>query len=404
MGSSGGRRVFLRVGIRAGIALALLLAMTVGPNAGDASIAAAASPRPMRFGIYPGGPVGSVGKVFAPLPENTELQMAALNKLKAASGQFVVRLYTAYYGDPRAAADRWLGEEITRYTDAGFGVDLVARYRPSRDVEVADAIAGYQEFVSLLVSRFGPNPRFVGLQVTNEANVDNAPDASDGAYRGVNDALVRGVIAAKETVRRGGFATAIGFNWSYQGNTRVGDPFWRELSDAGGREFAAAVDWVGLDSYPAVWDSKSTGEALSRTVRATMTQALRMLRTHYLPLAGIGDDVALQVAETGYPTGPRRSAADQQRALRANVAAVLENRAEFNITDFRWFDLRDSNSSDSHFESQYGLLRDDYSPKPAFADFLATLESSAGRRRSAARATGASRYSRARRSRIQKRP
>jgi hypothetical protein len=32
-------------------------------------------------------------------------------------------------------------------------------------------------------------------------------------------------------------------------------------------------------------------------------------------------------------------------------------------------ELRDSNSGDPNFESQYGLLRDDYSPKPAFSVF-----------------------------------
>jgi hypothetical protein len=37
------------------------------------------------------------------------------------------------------------------------------------------------------------------------------------------------------------------------------------------------------------------------------------------------------------------------------------------VTSYCWFDLRDSDSSSSSFQSQYGLLRDDYSPKPAFA-------------------------------------
>jgi hypothetical protein len=36
------------------------------------------------------------------------------------------------------------------------------------------------------------------------------------------------------------------------------------------------------------------------------------------------------------------------------------------VTDYRWFDLRDHNTSSENFQHHYGLLRDDYSPKPAF--------------------------------------
>jgi hypothetical protein len=39
----------------------------------------------------------------------------------------------------------------------------------------------------------------------------------------------------------------------------------------------------------------------------------------------------------------------------------------------RWFDLRDADSSSSSFESQYGLMRDDYSPKPAFGAYRALV-------------------------------
>jgi hypothetical protein len=49
------------------------------------------------------------------------------------------------------------------------------------------------------------------------------------------------------------------------------------------------------------------------------------------------------------------------------VTAVSAVRSRLGVTDFRWFDLRDADSSSTSFESQYGLLRDNYSPKPAFA-------------------------------------
>ncbi len=51
------------------------------------------------------------------------------------------------------------------------------------------------------------------------------------------------------------------------------------------------------------------------------------------------------------------------------VRAVHRFRANYNVTDYRWFDLRDADSSSLNFQQQYGLLRDDYKPKPAFGTY-----------------------------------
>ena len=58
----------------------------------------------------------------------------------------------------------------------------------------------------------------------------------------------------------------------------------------------------------------------------------------------------------------------QETVLRAAVGAVESASATYGVTDYRWFDLRDADSAGG-FESQYGLTRDDYSPKPAFFAF-----------------------------------
>ena len=39
------------------------------------------------------------------------------------------------------------------------------------------------------------------------------------------------------------------------------------------------------------------------------------------------------------------------------------------MTDYRWFNLRDNNSDGADLFSAVGLLRDDYSRKPAFASY-----------------------------------
>jgi hypothetical protein len=45
---------------------------------------------------------------------------------------------------------------------------------------------------------------------------------------------------------------------------------------------------------------------------------------------------------------------------------VHDFRGTYHVTDYRWFDLRDHNTSSPNLQHHYGLLRDDYSRKPAF--------------------------------------
>src|SRR5205807_6587616 len=87
----------------------------------------------------------------------------------------------------------------------------------------------------------------------------------------------------------------------------------------------------------------------------------------WLPKLEIPDAVPIHVEENGWPTGPGRSEEHQVEALRLMVGAVDEFRGTYGVTDYRWFDLRDHNSSSQNFQHHYGLLRDDYSAKPAFA-------------------------------------
>jgi hypothetical protein len=92
-----------------------------------------------------------------------------------------------------------------------------------------------------------------------------------------------------------------------------------------------------------------------------------------MPLSGIPRMVPLRVTENGYPTGPGRTEATQVTVMKASIQAVYRVRLAYNVAGYRWFDLRDADSSSSSFESQYGLMRDDYSPKPAFGVYRALV-------------------------------
>ncbi len=323
----------------------------------------------LRFGIYPGGGIGSVNDILAPRPEDPVKRLAALTALSSSS-PFVIHLYSAYTGNGPTRSDlSWLDEEIAQYTDVGFAVELVARYRPEKGA--AGPVAGFSNYVRNLVERYGGNPRFVSLQVTNEANLGGSGDSSDGAYGSAIPALVQAVIAGADEVRASDAKQLkIGFNWAYEASGKKRRRFWNRLAVAGGKDFAGAVDWVGLNSYPGTWTPLRKGvKPRRKSAGRTLVTHIRTLRNRLMPRARLGPGVPINVTENGWPTGPGRSKARQARVVRSMVSSVARARRRLNITDYRWFDLRDSRSSDSNFESRYGLTDDLYRPKPAFFVF-----------------------------------
>ena len=225
------------------------------------------------------------------------------------------------------------------------------------------------------VQALGPVRGFASLQVTNEANQGGSPNTSDGYYSGAKDALIEGVVAAKSEVRRDRASQVkVGFNWAYAAD-RGEHAFWRYLGRHGGQRFARDLDWVGLDAYPGTWGPALGGGGLAAETKRFMDGALSALRLIYLPIAGIPHTVPLRVSETGYPTGSGRTDAMQETVMEAAIHAVYHARATYNINGLRWFDLRDADSSSPSFENQYGLMRDDYSPKPAFGAYRTLVAS-----------------------------
>jgi hypothetical protein len=114
--------------------------------------------------------------------------------------------------------------------------------------------------------------------------------------------------------------------------------------------------------------------------RAETAQALGSMRDCFMPLAGIGADTPIWITENGVPTG-LLSDAQQAAALRELVLAVHDYSGTFGVTDYRWFNLRDSVAGGIAplvgitFSSD-GLLRSDYAPKQSFSTYrslIATL-------------------------------
>jgi hypothetical protein len=80
------------------------------------------------------------------------------------------------------------------------------------------------------------------------------------------------------------------------------------------------------------------------TYRAEMAQALGVVRDCLAPLAGVAPTTPIWITENGVPTG-LLSDAQQATALQQLVQAAHDYAGTFNITDYCWFNLRDSVSS-----------------------------------------------------------
>jgi hypothetical protein len=305
---------------------------------------------------------GQIVVPATPKPDNDGKVLAALAQLRPAGGPFTVHIYRSYLDDAQdAKEDAEHRRLVELYTSHGYGVEIVIRYRRDNDP------AGFAKFVRGVVDRFGDNPLVRGFQVTNEVNFAASGDSSDGTYAGSRDALIQGVIAAKDEARTRGYSQLrIGFNWFYRTDPGSEDGFWTYLHDHGGKPFVAALDWVGLDVYPGTFFPPSvpptgTGDFV--------VNALSQLRSCFMPEGGIPKTVPIHIEENGYPTGPGRTEDDQRAALESMVGAANTYRGNYNVSDYFWFDLRDADSGSPNFQQQYGLMHDDYTPKAAFGSF-----------------------------------
>ena len=321
----------------------------------------------VRFGIGPrlAGEAGSA-QTTPTVREDLRKRDAALVRLKG-NRFFAVRLNRLFMADGRKgiAAFRRMA---ARYARLGLEVELQVRYHP-RDSDDGN-IAKWLRYVRSVVRAFGPNHAVTGLQITNEVNISYSKNTSDGFYKRAVEALVRGVIEAKRMSRRLGYDhQEIGFNYAFRSTGAVAADdagFWRAVGRRGGARLRRATDWIGLDIYPGTFTPGLLFQVPIVDIGDAFLEGVAQVRECYMPLAGFGRSTPLRIEETGYPTGPGRTEAAQVRATREFVRAAVDYRGTYGISDFRWFGLRDNNSRGPNFQSFFGLLRDDYSPKPAY--------------------------------------
>jgi hypothetical protein len=313
----------------------------------------------LRFGIGPLVQAGQAGGgPAAAVPEQPRETDRALAQLRAPGRPFVLRLNRFFWSDGEAGFRRYL-ELARRFARLGYLVELQVRYHPTGAQE--GDLAAWRAHVREVVRRFGRIKRVIALQIANEVNLTVSPDSSDGAYERAPEALVQGVIAAKREVRRLHVThLKVGFNWFWRLDPATEQRFWASLRN---RAFARAVDWIGLDAYPGTVFPPSLPLVDARDAMVTALHSIRC----FARTVGIPRRDPIKVEENGWPTqAPARSAAEQAARLDAMARAVNAFRGTYNVSDYRWFNLRDADTSSTVLFQHFGLLESDYDRKPAF--------------------------------------
>ncbi|MEO8475406.1 MAG: hypothetical protein ABI477_24610 [Chryseolinea sp.] len=307
-----------------------------------------------EFGIYPGGAAGTDTGITSGPIDDPLMMKEALNQLQGASEIMIVRAYIGFKGAGHGITETPLRpEECLSFNRK---LDLVLCFQSPLLISTE-----WKAFITNAIERFSTHLRY--LQITEEANV-NLPSL-DGFYPDSKKALVDGVVWAKKEVLRLSLAVSVGFNATPDFNPDK--TFWKDIKGLASDEFYKSLDYVGLDCFPDVFRALPLVDGIP-----DISGAIRMLLTMFsidIVSAGIDRSIPLHITENGWPTGKSRSDERQAYMLEAIVKTLFALRIEFNIETYELFCLRDADSSVDDLFFQFGILRDDYSKKPAFGVF-----------------------------------
>lgn len=344
---------------------------------------------PLRFGITPLAAGSAGASQVEPKPENRKAARRALHRLRPARKQLVLRLNRMFWSDGMQGV-RHYAAIVDRNARAGFDSELQVRYHPPEGK--AGNMPAWKRYVRRAVRILGRRGSVVALSITNEANFAISSNTSDGSYEGVRKAIVKGTLAADRELRRiGRRDIELGFSFAWRFLPDSDRSFWEEIGRRATPRFRRALDYVGLQIYPGLVFPPAPRPSVSAGEETI--EALTLLRRCYMPKAGLGRKVDLWVSENGYATNLGRSEPSQREDLRSTLKSVHRYSGTLGISDYRYFNLRDNNSAGTDLFDAVGVLRDDYSTKPA-SGVLRRAISRFGERlgassRSARRAAGA---------------
>ena len=208
------------------------------------------SSRGLEFGVYPLSAAGTPDGLAVGPADDFDLVAVVLADLGA---DVVPRTYLV---DTEPGGEQAVLNLAERYRSHGLlGHATLGCLRES-----SFDLGRWDTLVRTIVRQFGADLR--SLQVTNEPNLS----FMDGSRPFVIDALVRGVLAAKDEARRLNLPMDIGFGSVPQSAVTM-PTFWDDLAARGGSAFIDSVDFVGHNFYVDVFEEPLDLEAIERRVR-----------------------------------------------------------------------------------------------------------------------------------------
>jgi hypothetical protein len=255
----------------------------------------------------------------------------------------------------------------------GFEIVGLPGYAPSWAAQAVSpgvppvAPAAYASFVGALATRYGPQGLHV-WELWNEPNLQPSwgakPDAK--AYAALLKAGGASIRAADPTARilSGGLAPA----------TDAGDgteispvTFVKGIYAAGA---GTSLDAVAIHpySYPAMPRDPSTG---------SWNTYERLPLVHDVMAANGDDAKQVWLTEFGAPTGSASGAVSLDAQVKVARAGLLGAQDWAWSGPIFWYAARDRGTDPADREANFGLVRMDFSPKPAYSAFTETIDRSA---------------------------
>lgn len=316
----------------------------------------------LTFGIYPLSTAGTPFGLAVGPEDNYEKIQLAIRDLEGRNKKLMPRNYLIYTKEWEEKMflnlERYLAADLLGDLTIGCG-DWTNQQEPEIELN------HWLDFIRKIINGYGH--RLASLQITNEPNLS----FMEGSKPYILPALIEGVVTAKKEIRERNLSIKVGFGSVPESAVTV-PYFWENLAKEGGRRFVDSVDFIGHNFYVDVFDERSLD---LEEIAASVEDTLLSLRKNNLVTAGIPVSVPIRVTENGWPTGKNtianieRTYERQGEVLETVIRTVYKLRQELNISHYELFGLRDADSSKEDLFHQYGIMRDDYTPKPAFHRF-----------------------------------
>jgi len=307
----------------------------------------------MTFGIYAGSVAGTETDLAIGKEDNPQLILQALTQLSCPDKNFLVRGYIHYLGEGRLGSEA--PENIEQYANENRQLDIVICYRSSKYDE-----DDWTKSIIKIINRY--KDKLSTIQITEEPNLKTA-FAGDGSFDNIEKALLAGVVTAKKEIEKQQLKIKVGFNAIPSFNPA--DTFWNIIGNDEFKKLREAIDYIGFDFYPDVFRPVAP-DGQPNDLEQSVVNVLRYFRNINLKTGNVPLSVPIHITENGWATGENRTYERQAEVIEKIIRTILSIKDELNIDTYEVFALRDTNTSNQNIFYQFGLLNDDYFPKPAF--------------------------------------